>query len=67
MQLKEPRMEPHPVRPSSKAEPPALLEGATRSHLPPAPPMRIVTKGWWVMREEKMSLDDLKKENSRHK
>ncbi|NKE48464.1 hypothetical protein HB662_27075 [Roseomonas frigidaquae] len=32
----------------------------------PVPPMRVVTKGWWVLREERVSAEELEKaENER--
>jgi len=27
--------------------------------MPVPPPMQVVTKGWWVLREEQVSADDL--------
>jgi hypothetical protein len=27
------------------------------------PPMRVVTKGWWTMREETKSVDELERED----
>jgi hypothetical protein len=54
---------PRPNQPPSPA--PRLVPGLTRegkpsSHLVPAPPpMQVVTKGWWVLRTEEVSTDEL--------
>ncbi len=32
-------------------------QGAAR----PTPPMRVVTKGWWTLREQAVSVDELQK------
>lgn len=38
--------------------------GAPRGSSPVrAPDMRVVTKGWWVLREERRSLEDLQRED----
>lgn len=31
--------------------------------LPPEPPMRVVTKGWWVMREELVPREELERQD----
>ena len=31
----------------------------------PAPPMVVVTKGWWRLREEEMSVEQLREEDRR--
>ncbi len=31
--------------------------------LPPEPPMRVVTKGWWVMREEEVPREELERQD----
>jgi hypothetical protein len=34
--------------------------GQLTSHLVPAPPpMQVVTKGWWVLRDDQKSVDEL--------
>lgn len=33
--------------------------------LPPVPPMRIVTKGWWTLREDQAKVEDLEKADSK--
>jgi hypothetical protein len=30
-------------------------------HIPPAPPMQIVTKGWWSRPDEEATADELEK------
>jgi len=31
----------------------------TKLQMPSPPPMRVVTKGWWVLREEKATVEEL--------
>ncbi len=37
--------------------------GPSKKLIPPPPPMRVVTKGWWTMREETKSVDELERED----
>ena len=32
--------------------------------VPPAPPMQIVTKGWWLRRDEQATADELEKSDN---
>ncbi len=34
-----------------------------KSCLPVEPPMRVVTKGWWVMREEEVPREELERQD----
>jgi len=53
-----------PSKPTqSQPQPPQVAELVQRPRLPPPPPMRVVTKGWWTMREEQVSVEDLEKAN----
>jgi hypothetical protein len=37
-------------------------DGSLSDHMVPAPPpMRVVTKGWWVLREEEATVEELEK------
>ena len=33
----------------------------TKLQMPSPPPMRVVTKGWWVLREEKATVEELER------
>lgn len=49
---------------------PQMGQGLTRSGqpadqaAPSPPPMRVVTKGWWTVREEPKTVDELGRERS---
>lgn len=47
----------------SQPQPPQAAVPVQRRRLHPGPPMRVVTKGWWTMREEPASVEDLEKAN----
>ncbi len=54
-----------PIPPRSQPELPRKRQGMSRtgkltSKLVPAPPpMQVVTKGWWVLRDDQKSVDEL--------
>ena len=39
----------------------SVVEPAQPRQFRPAPPMRLVTKGWWTMREEQVNVEDLER------
>ncbi len=55
------------MQPPSRSQPALQPErrgmsrtGQLTSHLVPAPPpMQVVTKGWWVLRDDQKSVDEL--------
>ena len=36
-------------------------------HIPPPPPMQIVTKGWWLRPDEAATADELEKADDEHR
>ncbi len=53
---------PIPVPVDRLPERPASREAAIR-HLRKMPDMRVVTKGWWTLREERVALETLQQED----
>ncbi len=53
----EPSPQTHHVHGLTKTD--ETLQKSVRS----PPPMRVVTKGWWTMREETKSVDELERED----
>jgi hypothetical protein len=57
-----------PSNPSPPQHPPEA-QGITRQGkrarrlVPAPPPMQVVTKGWWVLRDEQASVDELERED----
>jgi hypothetical protein len=58
--MDQPRPSQHPV--NQRVGHP-LLQGEQRlpviPHIPPAPPMQIITKGWWPRPDEEATADEL--------
>jgi hypothetical protein len=51
-----------PSSPRQKASRGITREGKPASApVPPPPPMQVVTKGWWVLRDEQASVEDLER------
>ena len=52
--------EPHPQSGTSKVE--VERKSNPPANPPPSPPMRVVTKGWWTLKEQEVDIEELRRE-----